>query len=58
MKKLKEFVQQSIKENPDYAERITDLFELCKDEIESGESKENEIQLCYSSIYELLEKHS
>jgi hypothetical protein len=58
MEKLKEFIQQSIKENPDYAEEITDLFELCKDEIESGESKENEIQLCYSSIYELLEKHS
>ncbi len=52
--KLEDFVQLMIKEHPDYKNRIIDLYQLCIDEIWDGASKENEIELCISSIKELI----
>jgi len=52
------FAQEAITNNPEYKSRINELFQLCLDEIDEGGSEEHEIQLCYSSIYELIKKHS
>ena len=48
------YVQQSIKEHPDLSEEIQDLYELCMDEIDAGESEHNEIMLCVNSIDQLI----
>jgi hypothetical protein len=58
MNQLMKFAQEAITNNPEYKSRINELFQLCLDEIDEGGSEEHEIQLCYSSIYELIEKHS
>ncbi len=41
---------------PDKAEEIQGLYQLCLDEIEQGESKEHEIELCIESINQLFEE--
>lgn len=50
---LRQHVIKMCQEHPEQKVEITDLFQLCLDEIESGESPENEIQLCYQSIEDL-----
>lgn len=43
-------------EHPSLKEEIMDFVKLAFDEIESGESKQNEISLCVESINELIEE--
>lgn len=52
---LKEYVEKSIRNRPELKEEITDLWQLCLDEIESGESESNEIELCQEAIRQLIE---
>jgi hypothetical protein len=45
------------KENPELAEEIQDLFELCLCEIEDGASQTNEIYLYEESVNQLINKN-
>ena len=42
---------------PTLQNELQDLYELAISEIQCGESEENEINLCYNSIEELIEEH-
>ncbi len=44
-----------LQENPEFAEEVNDLIQLCKDNIEDGESVENECNLCIDSIRQLID---
>ncbi len=55
MEDLKKYVQKAMKDNIALKDEIYDLFQLCLDEIEEGESQENEIYLCQESIRQLIE---
>lgn len=55
MDDLIRFSQEQINKFPELKEEIKDLLQLCCDEIEAGESKENEIELCYGAIKDLIE---
>ena len=54
MKELAEYCLDVICKHPRLAKQINDLYVLCQDEIEAGESETNEIELCKNSIEELL----
>lgn len=56
MKELMEYARTFVKEHPEHKSEVSDLIQLCVDEIEEGGSSEHEISLCYSSIKELLEQ--
>jgi hypothetical protein len=43
-----------IEKHPDYKDEIESYYELCVDSIDAGESQQNEIELCYSSIKQLI----
>jgi len=53
MEELAKWCVEFISKNPRKAKEVNDLFVLCQDEIEAGESMENEIELCKNSINEL-----
>jgi hypothetical protein len=55
LEQLKIFVEQKCKEHPELKEEIKDLYQLALDEIEEGNSLQNEIHLCYESINDLIE---
>ena len=55
---LKNYIKGKIKIYPSLAEEIKDLYQLCRDEIEAGESQSNEINLCYNDIKNLIEEHN
>jgi hypothetical protein len=55
LERLKQYAIEAAKSNPKLTEEISDLYQLCLDSIEEGESKENEISLCRNSIMQLLE---
>jgi hypothetical protein len=52
--KLIEFGNDTIKKYPQLKEDILDLIELCKANIEEGDSEMNEVALCYTDINELI----
>ena len=54
MENLKKFAIECIQKFPHLKERITDLYQLCKDEISEGGSVENEVSICRSSIQDLI----
>jgi hypothetical protein len=51
---LKNYCEDIIKQYPHLREDVIDLFQLAQDEIESGESQNNEVELAISSIKELI----
>lgn len=55
MEELKKFAITKANEHPHLAGQIQELYQLCLDEIDAGESPYNEIQLCYGSINDLIE---
>ena len=57
MKKLLKFAKEVIIEHPELRPDIQDFVQLCENEIENGESSANEIELCYESIKQLIEKN-
>jgi hypothetical protein len=50
---LKSFVKAEIEKKPENKSEILELYQLCLDEIEEGESETHEIELCINSIEEL-----
>jgi hypothetical protein len=50
---LKNVVIKATREHPEKSEHILDLYQLCLDEIDNGESVANEVELCFSSIKEI-----
>lgn len=53
METLKLYCEEMIESFPTNKEEIMDLLQLAIDEIESGESEPNEINLCVGAIEEL-----
>ena len=56
LEQLKEWIKVQITKHPEHKEEMLDLYSLCIDEIADGGSEWNEVQLCISSIEELLEE--
>lgn len=54
MKELITFVKEYEKKYPQHKEEINNFLTLCQDEIEEGNSETNEIELCKSSILQLV----
>jgi len=54
IRELEDYVQECINKKPELVEIIKDFVDLCKDNIEEGESEQNEISLCYNDIKELM----
>ena len=57
LESLKQFVRDCIKQKPDRADEIKDIFFLATDEIEDGGSEVHECRLAVGSINELLNSH-
>ena len=53
---LKKLVKETIAKYPQLKIEILDLYQLCRDEIEQGESIDHECELCESSIEELIKE--
>jgi hypothetical protein len=58
LEQLKEWIKVQITKHPEHKEEMLDLYSLCIDEIADGGSEWNEVQLCRSSIEELLEEEN
>lgn len=56
MEELLKYAKKSIESRPDLKEEIDDLVQLCRDEIEQGESADHEIELCREDIRQLIEE--
>jgi phage regulator Rha-like protein len=56
MKKALEFKEQFISKHSSLKEEVEDLYQLMLDEIDSGESVLNEINLFISSCEDLIEE--
>jgi len=52
--RAKEFAKEFTNKHPEHTDEVNDLFDLMKDEIESGESVENEINLFIGACEDLL----
>jgi hypothetical protein len=55
VEQAKAYAQDFIKTNPDLANEVNELFTLMCEEIQDGESPDNELELFISSCDELLE---
>lgn len=55
LKDLRLFVIEKSKKYPILESEIWDFYYLCLDEIDEGNSVDNEISLCLSSIKQLIE---
>jgi hypothetical protein len=55
MEELRKYVDAFKIEHPLFAREAEDLYALCVAEIEQGGSPTHEIELCYSSIDQILE---
>jgi hypothetical protein len=58
LEQLKEWIKVQITKHPEHKEDMLDFYSLCIDEIADGGSEWNEVQLCRSSIEELLEEEN
>lgn len=58
LEQLKEWIKVQITKHPEHKEEMLDLYSLCIDEIADGGSEWNEVQLCISSIEQLLEEEN
>jgi len=54
MDRLTAYLREAITNHPHLRGQINDFYKLCLDEIENGESEQNEIELCFSSVDELI----
>jgi hypothetical protein len=54
MKQLLEFAKQTMERYPAIKSNIEELIELCVMEIEDGGSRRHEIELCKTSIQDLI----
>lgn len=56
IERLERYVKEYIIQHPKLEDEIIDLYTLCLAEIEEGGSVEHEIQLCETSIEQLIEE--
>lgn len=56
MEELRKLVLETIKKYPNLKEQISDLLQLCIDEIEEGGSRQHEIDLCRGEIQYLVDQ--
>ena len=54
---LRTFIKEKIEQYPNLEDEILDLFSLCLDEIDEGNSEINEVELCINDIKSLIEKN-
>jgi len=54
MKELIKYANSIISEHPDLKLQIIEIIQLCQDEIEEGNSSQNEISIAYGAIKDLL----
>lgn len=54
---LRTFIKEKIFQYPNLEDEILDLFSLCLDEIDEGNSENNEVELCINDINSLIEKN-
>jgi len=52
--RAKDFATEFVKKHPEHIDEVNDMFDLMKDEINSGESVENEINLFIGACEDLL----
>jgi len=52
--RAKEFAKEFTDKHPEHIEEVSDYFDLMKDEINSGESAENELSLFIGACEDLL----
>ena len=55
---LKKYVREITAQYPDLDEEISDLYDLCLNEIEEGGSEQHEIHLCKTDIDQLVEERT
>ena len=55
---LRRYCITTVQQNPQLEEEVVGLFNLCISEIEEGGSQPHEIELCISSIEELVKESS
>jgi hypothetical protein len=55
LKQLTEWVHEQSKKYPNLKLEISDLYELCLNEIYEGGSEQHEVNLCIDSIEDLIE---
>lgn len=56
IQELRPWINKKIEENPELKEEIFDFYSLCRTEIEDGGSEPHEIELCISSVEELIKE--
>ena len=56
LQQIRDYAKQCKDLKPKLSDEINDLLQLMKDNIEDGESMQNEIEICYSDIKELMKK--
>jgi hypothetical protein len=54
---LRTFIKEKIFQYPNLEDEILDLYALCLDEIDEGNSENNEVELCINDINSLIEKN-
>jgi hypothetical protein len=57
LSQLQDFVKNAIHKYPQLENQFAEYYQLCIDEIESGESMYNEMSLCENSINEAIVEH-
>lgn len=57
LSQLFDFVKTAKEKYPQLEDQFNDYYELCLDEIEQGESVQNEINHCENSINEAIIEH-
>lgn len=50
MEELKKRIKEVVNKYPNAERAVMDVYELCVDEIENGESRENEIELALAEV--------
>ena len=58
IQRAKDFANDFLKKHPEHKEEVLDYFDLMKDEIEAGESQENEINLFIGACEDLLNEEN
>jgi len=54
---LRTFIKEKIEQYPNLKDKIMDLYELCLQEIEDGDSVSHQVDLCIFDIKELIEEY-
>lgn len=57
LKYLRTFIKEQIEKYPNLKDKIMDLYELCLQEIEDGDSISHQVDLCIFDIKELIEEY-